>query len=254
MKRFKRIALISDIHGNVPALSAVLSDIKNNSVDSVICLGDVATLGPEPNKTMKLIMDLDCPCIIGNHEEALLSPDKAHEFKIIGIMLQDTIKWCLNKLDSSEINFLKGFKSSLFVSLGSGKSMLCYHGSPKSSIDSVLPDSHNDYLEQIIDNDSSIKIAVGGHTHFQMLRKYKETIILNPGSVGLSFTNPSYNPPSPSLSPIAEYAVVCIFDDNISVELKSINYDFDKFKALVINSDNPLKEWLMEEFNRIENV
>jgi len=251
MNNSKRIALISDIHGNVPALSAVLSDIENNSVDSIICLGDVATLGPAPSETVKMIKDLDCHCIMGNHEEVLFFPERADEFKIRGKMLQDTIYWCLEKLDSEDMSFLNEFKPSLSVHLGVGASMLCYHGSPNSSIDSVLPNTPNDDLEQIIETDNTIKIAVGGHTHSQMFKKYKETIIINPGSVGFAFVNPSFTPSAPSLSPVAEYAIVEYSKGKISVDLKSIGYKFEDFKLMVKNSDIPSKEWWIGEFDRI---
>ena len=59
-----RIAIISDIHGNMVALSAVLEDIKAKNVDKILCLGDVATLGPEPNAVIKMLKKLGCPCIM----------------------------------------------------------------------------------------------------------------------------------------------------------------------------------------------
>lgn len=248
----KRVALISDIHGNVPALTAVLSDIKSNSVNSIICLGDIATLGPSPSETIKIIKELNCPCIIGNHEEALFTPEKASEYGIKGAMLQDTIYWCLSKLSPDDLLFLKQFNSTLTIPLTNELSMFCYHGSPKSSSDSILPTTPPDQLDQFIDFDQTFDIAVGGHTHFQMYRKYKDTIIVNTGSVGCAFENPSLSPPAPSLLPVAEYIIVECNKKNISLELKSIDYDFEKFKSLMRNSDIPVKDWWLPEFKRLE--
>lgn len=67
-----RIALISDIHSNEVALRAVLSDIRRTGVDQVVCLGDVANLGPQPNAVIEVLAELGCPCIMGNHDEFLL--------------------------------------------------------------------------------------------------------------------------------------------------------------------------------------
>lgn len=254
MNSLKRIALISDIHGNVPALAAVLSDIRSNSVDSIICLGDIATLGPAPSETMEMIRDLDCPCIIGNHEEALLAPEKMDEFDIKGAMLHDTIYWCLGKLKPEDILFLKKFPPTLTASLTNEMSMLCYHGTPKSSTAPILPTTPNDQLDLLIDFNKSTKVTVGGHTHFQMLRKHKDTIIINTGSVGCAFVNPTLSPPAPSLLPVAEYVIVECNKEKISVELKSINYDFNEFKIMVRNSDIPLKDWWQHEFQRIERL
>jgi len=252
MNDLKRIALISDIHGNVPALTAVLSDIRRNSVNSIICLGDIATLGPSPSETVKIIKDLNCPCIFGNHEEALFSPEKSSEFSIKGAMLQDTIYWCLSKLSLDDILFLKQFNSTLTIPLANEMTMLCYHGSPKSTIDSILPTTPPDQLAQYIDFDESLRVAIGGHTHFQMYRKYKDAIIINTGSVGCAFVSPSLSPPAPSLLPVAEYVIVECNNRNISVELKSIDYDFQEFKTLINNSDTPLKDWWLPEFKRLE--
>ena len=69
-----RVALISDIHGNDVALRAVLADIRRRGVDQIVCLGDVATLGPSPQRTVDLVVELNCPCIMGNHDAFLLEP------------------------------------------------------------------------------------------------------------------------------------------------------------------------------------
>ena len=67
-----RVALISDIHGNEVALRAVLEEIESEGIEQIVCLGDVATLGPRPGRVIDLIEGLDCPCIMGNHDEFLL--------------------------------------------------------------------------------------------------------------------------------------------------------------------------------------
>jgi hypothetical protein len=69
-----RIALISDLHATDVALRAVLDDIARVGVDQIICLGDVATLGPSPNLVLQMLRDIGCPCITGNHDAFLLDP------------------------------------------------------------------------------------------------------------------------------------------------------------------------------------
>jgi predicted phosphodiesterase len=69
-----RIALLSDVHGNGVALRAVIADIERRGVDRVVCLGDVATLGPEPVESIAALRDLGCDCVLGNHETFLLDP------------------------------------------------------------------------------------------------------------------------------------------------------------------------------------
>jgi len=252
MNDINRIALISDIHGNTPALRAILSDIKNSSVNSVVFLGDLATLGPAPTETIKMIQDLGCPCIMGNHEEALFEPQRTGDFNIKEPLLQEAIYWCLSKLSTEDMAFLKSFHKTLHIPLSLKESMLCYHGSPKSTIEAILPDTLDNKLDQLFTFDKSIKVAVGGHTHFQMLQKYKETLIINPGSVGMAFRNPSLSMQSPTLLPVAEYAILEVNKGNISVELKSIRYNLIELKALIQNSDMPLKDWWLGEIERME--
>ena len=74
-----KIALISDTHGNLPALEAVLEDIRAQGVDGIIFLGDAATLGPQPRETLEALRSLDCTCILGNHDAALLDLTRAAE-------------------------------------------------------------------------------------------------------------------------------------------------------------------------------
>jgi predicted phosphodiesterase len=66
-----RIALISDIHGNATALEAVLADLHQQHVDAIICLGDVATIGPQPKQILAKLKAVECICLLGNHDAAL---------------------------------------------------------------------------------------------------------------------------------------------------------------------------------------
>ncbi|TVQ05412.1 MAG: hypothetical protein EA359_03230 [Balneolaceae bacterium] len=250
----KRIAVISDIHGNAQALEAVFSDIGKNNIDSIICLGDIVTFGPSPRETIQMIQDFNCSCIMGNHEEALLDPENSSDYEIDGDALQKSVYWCLNKLQDKDLAFIKSFKKTLLVTLGDEVNMLCYHGSPNSTIRGILPTSAPEEIDSLIHFSNSTKIAIGGHTHFQMYRKHKEYILLNAGSVGCAFLNPFLSPPSPSYLPTAEYAIIELLQKNISVELKSIEFDFLKFQTLILASDIPLKGWWEREFNRINEV
>ncbi len=246
-----RIAIISDIHGNAQALAAVLSDIEKNDIDSVICLGDVATFGPSPCETIQMIQTFNVSCVMGNHEEALLDPERASDYAIDGEALQNSVYWCLNKLNEKDVSFIRSFKKTLHVALNDEMKMLCYHGSPNSTTGSILPSSTPEEIDSLINVSQSTKIAIGGHTHFQMYRKHRDTIILNSGSVGCAFLNPSVSPPVPSYLPVAEYVIVESRKKNISVELKSIEFDFLKFQRLILESDIPLKGWWEGEFDRI---
>ena len=241
-----RIALISDIHGNNVALDAVLADIRKQQIDSVVCLGDVATLGPQPIETLEGLKELNCVCIRGNHDSSLLQPEKALDYKVSEPLLP-SLEWCLAKLDSSDLEFVRTFQPTLRVQLGEGDEMLCYHGSPKSNIDNILSDTPFEELNGFLSGWDA-KVMAGGHTHLQMLRHYNGMMIINPGSVGNAFLAPHNSKKQPTLMPWAEYAIVNRVDGQITVEFKRIFYDIDFLIQTIRKSDIPLKDWLLTQF------
>jgi predicted phosphodiesterase len=83
-----RTALISDLHGNDVALRAVLAHIADARVDRIVCLGDVATLGPAPQRVLETLAELACPCILGNHDEFLLDADLIRRYTEIPVIVQ----------------------------------------------------------------------------------------------------------------------------------------------------------------------
>jgi len=131
-----RVALLSDIHGNDVALRAVLADIRRHGVDQIVCLGDVATLGPAPQRTIDLLAELNCPCIMGNHDAFLLEPGLVEAYTQAAPVI-DAINWCREELSSESFDYLRTFKPITELPLGSG-SMLLYHGSPRSNVEDIL--------------------------------------------------------------------------------------------------------------------
>src|SRR5438093_1000775 len=97
-----RVALISDIHANEVALQAVMADIKRVGVEQIICLGDVATLGPCPGVVIQTLRDLRCPCILGNHEAFLLDPDLIQTYTEVPVVVE-AVDWCRGRLSADEL-------------------------------------------------------------------------------------------------------------------------------------------------------
>ena len=92
-----RVALLSDIHANAIALRAVLADIGRHGVDEAVCLGDVATLGPQPLEVVELLRDFGCACIMGNHDEFLVDPAMVHAHVDQPTVIE-SIEWCRERL------------------------------------------------------------------------------------------------------------------------------------------------------------
>lgn len=241
-----QVALISDIHGHDIALEAVLADIARQEVDSIICLGDVATIGPQPRQVLNKLKSLGCVCILGNHDAALLELDKAVAYHIAQPLIP-TLHWCAGLLGEEEMVYLRSFRPFLPVPLEDGTTMLCFHGSPYSNIDTILPTTPDEEITRLLGAETAVILA-GGHTHIQMLRQYEGKLIVNPGSVGSAFPKTAVSGGIPTLLPWAEYAIVTAQQGGLSVDLRRVPFDIAAFRATVSASDIPIKNWWLQQY------
>lgn len=240
-----KIALLSDIHGNHVALETVLDDIEKQQPDQLICLGDVATIGPEPKQVLATLQTLDCVFIQGNHDAAVLNPQEADDYNIHPA-LHDNLNWVASQMEPHETSFLESFQFSYEIDLGMDKALLCFHASPQTNTDNILATTPVTILDDLFKN-TTADLMAGGHTHMQMLRKFHGRLLINPGSVGTSFTEP---PPNnrPILSPWAEYAVVECNQGVINVNLHRLQLDTAAVYEAVRNSTMPNGAWWLEQY------
>lgn len=241
-----KVALISDIHGNLPALESVLKDIRAEGVDQIIFLGDAATLGPQPKETLDLLRALDCICIMGNHDAALLDLEQAAELQI-GASLFPALAWGHNLLAKNDFDFLRTFLPTYELDLGI-ISLLCFHGSPRSNIDMVLSVTTDTVIDEYFAGQSATILA-GGHTHVQMLRQRGQQVIVNPGSVGSAFIEPFlYNGVTPRLIPWAEYGIIRADHERWSVEFRRVSFDTEAVCRALETGRNPSREWWLSQY------
>ena len=105
-----RIAVISDIHGNMEALQQVSFDIEKSNVDTIVCLGDMVGYGPEPEQVVQWIMSRNIPTIMGNHELALIDPTYLELFNPAARKsIQTIIPW----LSEESMAFISELETSL---------------------------------------------------------------------------------------------------------------------------------------------
>jgi predicted phosphodiesterase len=241
-----RIALISDTHGNFIALSAVLADIESQQVDQIIFLGDAATIGSQPNETLDALKHLDCVCIMGNHDAAVLDPKRAAELQIAS-QLHSSLNWCIERMNADDFKFLRSFRPTHELPLNANVSMLCFHGSPLSNTDLILATTAPEVIDGFFTGQTSA-IWTGGHSHIQMLRRHGDKLIINPGSVGNAFHH-AYAPGLvPQLLPWAEYAIVSTDGEVVSVDLRRVPFDTQKVLRHIEESSLPSKAWWLNQY------
>jgi putative phosphoesterase len=242
-----RIALISDIHGNSVALNAVMADIAANNVDRVVCLGDVATLGPDPRGVIQILRDHGCPCILGNHDAFMLDEGLIHTYTEAPIVVE-AVDWCREQLEASDFEFLEGFVDGMMIDLGDGQTLQLFHGTPNSHMVDVLCTTEPDRLDEMLDGNRATVMA-GGHTHIQMLRQHKGILLVNPGSVGQPFVKYVHGT-EPELMGHAEYAIIEGSNGTVNVNLRRVCVDGEAARAAVAGCDNPLGPMLLGQYDQ----
>ncbi|KRB82666.1 metallophosphoesterase [Sphingomonas sp. Root710] len=233
-----RIAAISDIHGNLAALDAVLADIARRGIDFTVNLGDIISGPLQPTETADRLMALDLPTIRGNHERQLLTTAPA--------MMGASDAYADQHLSDRHRAWLK----TMPISLRIGDDVLLCHGTPKSDL--------NYYLDHVDESGSraataeEIEARTGGetaalilcgHTHLPRVhRRPGGGLIVNPGSVGL----PAYadNHPWPHVmeagSPHARYAIAERgADGRWSSEMISVDYGWETAARLADERGRP---------------
>ena len=242
-----RIGLVSDIHANEVALSAILAAIKEIGVDQVACLGDIATLGPRPREVLEMLRERCDWFILGNHDEYMFEPDLINSHtRDAGVI--DAVAWCRAELGSEDIAFLKRSAHQVNVPLGAAGSLLLFHGSPESNNVDLLAETPDAQLTEALGEYRS-NVMAGGHTHVQMLRQHRGTLIVNPGSVGLPFERYVAGGP-PTVLPHAEFAIVEATGRNVTVSLRRVGLDRAALVAAVRGWDSPLAGYLLEQYQR----
>lgn len=235
-----RFAFISDIHGNLHALDLVQAELQNTQVDQLVCLGDIASLGPQPREVIARFRQLQIPIIMGNHENYLLNPQLTEHHHP---WLRETELWCLSQLTADDLNYLRSFPAQLSFDIDQNSSLLCFHGSPRSNEEFLYPTVSPELLDGVFAGYSA-RLFVGGHTHIQTVRQHKGVTLLNPGSVGMPFEFPRRGSEQHGLRQ-AEYAIMDITAASLEISLHQLPIDFDYLTQVARASGIPDVElWL----------
>ncbi len=185
-----RVAAIYDIHANLPALEAVLQDIRQAGVDQVVVGGDVLP-GPMPNETMACLLNLDVPVqfIQGNGDRVVLAQMRGTESSEVREQFREGVRWVAGQLHPEHERLLAGWPKTCRVEIrGLGEALFC-HATPRNDTEMFTRLTREDRLLPVFEG-LNVPVVVCGHTHMQFDRMIGRTRVLNAGSVGMPFGEP----------------------------------------------------------------
>lgn len=179
------LAILSDIHGNLPALEAVLSDLQNFDIDHVIVPGDVINFGPFSRQTAEIVIDKGWSVIRGNNEYFLIDYQTSRAPQQWNDPLQFApIAWLDQQFDRKLKTLIASWPDTLHLRFRDAPPIQVFHGTPASPWDSIYWTSTDDEIEKLL-GDAKADFLVCGHTHLAMDRNVGRWRIFNPGSVGV---------------------------------------------------------------------
>lgn len=232
-----RVAVLCDIHGNGPALGAVLAEVDREGVQALVIGGDLAT-GPMPRETIERLIALgDARFVRGNADREIVEAyDEGNtEIDELEDPAARAAAYAADQISRVQRDFLAGFASTVSLKVdGLGPTLFC-HGSPRSDSEIVTRETTDERLREILGGVGE-PVIVGGHTHQQFDRSIDRWRFVNAGSVGMPYEG----------SRAAYWALL-----GPDVELRRTEYDVERALAELRGAgfpdvDEMLKESLIE--------
>ncbi len=212
----RKIAILADIHGNMPALRAVLEDLERERPDEVLVGGDLVGRGPEGSRVVAAIEERGWRCLRGNHEDYLL--DFVHR-QVPDEWWRDgewaASRWMAAELEPRAVEFIESLPAELRPESAGG--LLLVHGSPRSNNDGLGPWTSDDRLARHLDSIDE-ELLVCAHTHRPMVRRVRNGRVVNVGAVGLPFNRDRR----------AQYAIFHHDESGWRLEPRRVAYDVDE--------------------------
>ena len=212
-----RFAYLTDIHGNITALEAVLTEIDAAQVDLVFCGGDLVGYGPFPNEVIALVRRRKIPVIMGNYDEgvgfALSDCGCAYRDPAQAELGHQSLAWTQREVTPDNQAYLRGLLTEARLAAG-GKRLLLVHGSPRRINEYLFADRPEESLARLFTAEKA-DLILCGHTHLPYVRRIGDFMLINAGSVGKPKDG----------DPRAGYALVELADGAIQAEIRRVDYD-----------------------------
>lgn len=188
-----RVAAIYDIHGNLPALEAVLDDVRLAMVDRIVVGGDVVP-GPMPCETMDCLAELQIPVqyIMGNGDREVLARMAGTEtdwYRTAPDQWRGPVRWSAGQLRADHRRTIEGWPATCRLAIDEVGDVLFCHATPRNDTDVFTRTTPDERLKPIFEP-AGAPIVVCGHTHMQFDRSVGSVRVINAGSVGMPYGEP----------------------------------------------------------------
>jgi len=221
-----RVAALYDIHGNLPALEAVLAEVRRAGVDRVVVSGDVLP-GPMARECLDVVLDLGIPTafIIGNGDRETIAARHGMMSSLVPVSFRETIEWNAAQLTDADEETISGWPLTKTLGIdGVGEVLFC-HATPRNDTEVFTAATRDGKLRPIFDP-LGVNVVVCGHVHMQFDRMVGGTRVVNAGSVGMPFDAPG--------------AYWLMLDSGI--ELRKTDYDLERAAKRVRQTAYPQAE------------
>lgn len=227
-----RATIFGDIHGNLPALEAVLADMDNRKLDNRYCLGDLVGYGTFPNEVVATIRHMDIPTIMGNYDQGVGNDSDdcgcAYTNPMAEALGKRSIAWTNIYTTADHKTYLRQLPADISLQIGD-LNVLLVHGSPRKINEYLFEDRPVSSLERLLDG-ANVDVLVCGHTHLPYHRVLPSgRHVINAGSVGKPKDN----------DPRACYIMISAERRNLNVEFIRVVYEVERAALAIESSDMP---------------
>ncbi len=211
-----RVAVIGDVHGNLPALEAVLADIRRRRADALWNLGDLVGYGPDPEEAIHRLREAKALSVAGNFDLKVLAVDRREPAKDEPVEKWMAPVWARENLSPASLRYLGALPRERRIAL-EGHTFLLTHGSPVSITERLEPTTNEERLAELA-RAARAEYVLCSHSHMPFVRQASGTTFVNSGGVGRSDDRDAR----------ASYALLDVGPDGVSVVQHRVPYDVSR--------------------------
>ncbi|GEN52261.1 metallophosphoesterase family protein [Halobacillus faecis] len=242
----KRLAVMTDVHGNMYALQAVLRDLKKQRIDTTFCTGDLIGIGPFSNQVCERLYSLkDMNIVRGNHDEAVLALMKGDPYPESRIDVQEHHQWVADHLYKRYAKWIENLPRQMVKEI-EGRSFQFTHY-PMDAKSSLLPISEDPFDQLVPPNGENFSqleeleagtVLCFGHDHDVHHFSMNDRVFFNPGALGCNNV------------PYARYGIIEVEDGNVRFIKRQVPYPMATYLERLNRIDFPRKEVILKLFQK----